>query len=153
MFSQLGCVPFFLPVSLPGTYFFPCLLSLVCPFSFSHAFLPLRAYFFLCMLSPVCLFFFFACLFRFSGHTFSLASTLWYAFFPFRMPFPLPGAYFFSYFYSLVCLSFFFTCFWGFSGHTFSFTFSFRYVFSEFRMVNRLIYTHQGHPTIINFTW
>lgn len=153
MFSQLGCVPFFLPVSLPGTYFFPCLLSLVCPFSFSHAFcLSEHTSSFACSLRYA-FFSFLHVFFASRGILFLLLLLSGMPFFPFRMPFPLPGAYFFSYFYSLVCLSFFFTCFWGFSGHTFSFTFSFRYVFSEFRMVNRLIYTHQGHPTIINFTW
>lgn len=79
MFSQLGCAPFFLPVSLPGTYFFPCLLSLVCPFSFSHAF------------------------FASQSILFPLHALSGMPFFLFCMSFWLLGAYFFSCSLSLVC--------------------------------------------------
>ena len=52
-------------------------------FLFCMSFSLLGAYFFSCFYSLVCLFFLFACLFRFPGHTFSLTSTLWYAFLSF----------------------------------------------------------------------
>ena len=76
---------FFLASFASRDILFPLLALSGMPFFFFACFFCLseHTFSFACFYSLVCLFFLFACHFRFPGHTFSLTSTLWYAFLSF----------------------------------------------------------------------